>query len=205
VRKQHEDDFVAYVTGRLPVLRRVAAQLAGDAHRGDDLVQQAITRLYTRWRRVSQTEHLDAYVYKILLRVFLDERRLRWSTVRLGASAADLAHRVDVERAAAGVEDHAAGVGDRMLLRAALALLPPKQRAAVVLRFLADRSINEVAEILNAAAYTSGVLTVYDVDGFALEVFTTGDFDAAVALYRTVYVHPGAKESEGLWHYATVS
>ena len=44
--KRHDDDFVAYVTGRLPVLRRVAAQLAGDAHRGDDLVQQAITRLY---------------------------------------------------------------------------------------------------------------------------------------------------------------
>ena len=53
MRKRHEDDFVAYVDGRLPVLRRVAAQLAGDAHRGDDLVQQAITRLYVlRWRRV---------------------------------------------------------------------------------------------------------------------------------------------------------
>src|SRR5689334_1660042 len=77
-------DYVAYVTGRMPVLRRVAAQLAGDPHRGDDLVQQAITRLYTRWRRVARTENLDAYVYKILLRVFLDERRLRWATVRLG-------------------------------------------------------------------------------------------------------------------------
>ena len=41
-----------------------------------------------------------------------------------------------------------------MLLRDALALLPPKQRAAVVLRFLADRSIDEVAEILNVSAGT---------------------------------------------------
>src|SRR5262245_10011011 len=78
-----DEDFVAYVTGRIPVLRRVATQLAGDAHRGDDLVQQAITRLYTHWRRASRTEHLDAYVYKILLRAFLDERRLRWAAVRL--------------------------------------------------------------------------------------------------------------------------
>jgi hypothetical protein len=31
VRKQSDDDFVAYVSGRLPVLRRIAAQLAGDA------------------------------------------------------------------------------------------------------------------------------------------------------------------------------
>lgn len=154
MRTQDEDDFVEYVTARLPVLRRVATQLAGDAHRGDDLVQQAITRLYTRWRRVSRTEHLDAYVYKILLRVYLDERRLRWSTVRLGTSPADLAHRVAADRATAGVEDPATGVGDRMLLREALALLPPKQRAAVVLRFLADRSIEEVAEILNVSSGT---------------------------------------------------
>ena len=82
--KPWEGDFIAYVTGRLPVLRRVATQLAGDAHRGDDLVQQAITRLYTHWRRVAGAENLDAYVYKILLRVFLDERRLRWASVRLG-------------------------------------------------------------------------------------------------------------------------
>ena len=41
-----------------------------------------------------------------------------------------------------------------MLLRDALALLPPKQRAAVVLRFLADRSIDEVAEILNVSTGT---------------------------------------------------
>ncbi len=154
MRKEHDVDFVSYVTGRLPVLRRIAAQLAGDAHRGDDLVQQAITRLYTRWRRVSKAEHLDAYLYKILLRVFLDERRLRWSTVRLGTGPADLAHRRDADRGTARVEDHAATVDDRMLLREALALLPPKQRAAVVLRFLADHSVEEVAEILNVSPGT---------------------------------------------------
>ena len=55
------------------------------------------------------------------------------------------------------------------------------------------------------AAYIGGVLVVYDVDGFAIEVMPSGDFDAAMALYRTVYVHPGAKESEGLWYQATVS
>ena len=136
-------DYVAYVTGRLPVLRRVAAQLAGDPHRGDDLVQQAITRLYTRWRRVARTENLDAYVYKILLRVFLDERRLRWASVRLGVEHSE----VDLAAPTPDVEQ-------RMLLRDALATLPPKQRAVVVLRFIADRSVEEVAEILGIATGT---------------------------------------------------
>jgi len=138
-----DDNFVAYVTGRLPVLRRVATQLAGDAHRGDDLVQQAITRLYTHWRRVADTENLDAYVYKILLRVFLDERRLRWASVRLGPlppGPEQPAPTPDVEQ--------------RMLLRDALATLPTRQRAVLVLRFLADRPVDEVAEILGISAGT---------------------------------------------------
>jgi RNA polymerase sigma-70 factor (sigma-E family) len=147
VRKGPDDDFISYVRGRLPALRRVAAQLAGDAHRGDDLVQQAITRLYTRWRRVAETENLDAYVYKILLRVFLDEQRLRWATVRLGTGPSDLDHLV-------GQSHPTSEVDDRMLLRDALALLPPKQRAVLVLRFLADRPVVEVAEILNVSGGT---------------------------------------------------
>lgn len=142
---RHDEEFAAYVGGRLPVLRRVAAQLAGDAHRGDDLVQTAITRLYSRWRRASTVENLDAYVYKILLRAFLDERRLRWSTVRLGAAPVELA---------AGSEQPHTGAEDRLLLRQALTRLPPKQRAVVVLRFLADRSVGETAEILGISTGT---------------------------------------------------
>jgi RNA polymerase sigma-70 factor (sigma-E family) len=146
-------DFVAYVTGRLPVLRRVATQLAGDPHRGDDLVQQAITRLYVHWRRASRTENLDAYVYKILLRAFLDERRLRWATVRLRGAATDPEHG-DPPPPGARAEDPAGGIADRLLLRDALATLPPKQRAIIVLRFLADRSIDDVAQILEIAPGT---------------------------------------------------
>lgn len=142
-----DDDFVAYVSARMPGLRRVAAHLAGNAHRGDDLVQQALTRLYTNWKRASRTEDLDAYVYKILFRAFLDDRRLRWADVQLGTSAADL------EDASVRVEP-AADVENRVVLRTALATLPSKQRAVLVLRFLADRSVDEVAEILSISQGT---------------------------------------------------
>lgn len=145
-----EADYIAYVTARLPMLRRMAANLAGDPHRGDDLVQQAITRLYTHWRRASQAGNLDAYVYKILLRAFLDEQRLRWASVRLRAAPADPNDSPPSDQAA----DPAGAVADRMLLRDALATLPPKQRAVLVLRYLADRSVDEVAQILDIAPGT---------------------------------------------------
>jgi RNA polymerase sigma-70 factor (sigma-E family) len=142
VRAQHEQDFEAYVTARLPALRRVAAQLAGDAHRGDDLVQQAVTRLYTKWRTASQANNLDAYVHRILVRVFLDERRLGWSGVRLDETPADAA-------APPGVD-----VENRLLLREALGRLPPRQRAAVVLRHIADLPVEDVADILQVSTGT---------------------------------------------------
>jgi RNA polymerase sigma-70 factor (sigma-E family) len=155
VSRSDDAEFVAYVSGRMPVLRRVATQLAGDPHRGDDLVQQAITRLFTHWRRARRSENLDAYVYKILVRVFLDERRLRWASVHLRSAGLEPAR---------GGTDLAAGVENRLLLRQALATLPPKQRAVLVLRFLVDHSITEVAEILDIAP---GTVKSHTHDGLA--------------------------------------
>jgi RNA polymerase sigma-70 factor (sigma-E family) len=140
---EHERDYTAYVTARLQSLRRMAAQLAGDPHRGDDLVQQAITKLYLSWRRASQARNLDAYVHRILVRVFLDERRGRWATVRLDADLTGPA-------GAGPVTDP----DNRLVLHAALGHLPPRQRAVVVLRFLADHPVDEVADMLRISPGT---------------------------------------------------
>ncbi|WP_144118467.1 SigE family RNA polymerase sigma factor [Catellatospora sichuanensis] len=139
---EQEREYVAYVTARLPALRRIAAQLAGDPHRGDDLVQQAITRLFVKWRQASQARNLDAYLHTILVRTFLDDRRLAWSRVSLAPEAG-------TERAATGAD-----VDTRLDLQVALGQMPPRQRAAVVLRFLTDRSVDEVAEILQVSPGT---------------------------------------------------
>ncbi len=130
----------------------------GDPHRGDDLVQQTITKLYARWSVAAKAHNLDAYVHRILIRVFLDERRLSWSGVRLGHVPSD---RSDIPRGASPV---ATNVEDRLILHAALAKLPARQRAAVVLRYLADHSVDEVAEILQVSP---GTVKSQTADGLA--------------------------------------
>jgi RNA polymerase sigma-70 factor (sigma-E family) len=116
--------------------------LCGDEHRADDLVQQTITTLYVRWRRARAVTHLDQYVRTMLVRAFIDERRRGWSRVRLLGEPPDRR----------GPEEP--NVEDRTVLRAALSRIPPRQQAVLVLRFLCDLPVAEVADVLGCSQGT---------------------------------------------------
>jgi RNA polymerase sigma-70 factor (sigma-E family) len=135
-----EQDYVDYVTGRLPLLKRAAYLLCGDSDRADDLVQSTITRLFVHWARASQAENLDGYVHRMLVRRYLDEQRLRWSRVWLTATLPERA------------EQFPAGVEEADAVQAALRALPNGQRAVLVLRFLCDLSVEETAATLRCSA-----------------------------------------------------
>ncbi|MEV0134947.1 SigE family RNA polymerase sigma factor [Dactylosporangium sp. NPDC050688] len=142
MRDELERQYVEYFQPRLPQLHRLAVMLCGDADRADDIVQAAVTTLYTRWRHVRQVDNLDAYVRRSVVNTFLTERRGRWSRVLLTEALPDRA-------AAAGQP-----ADERMVIRAALRALPPKQQAVLVLRFLCDLPVDEVAELLDCSPGT---------------------------------------------------
>jgi RNA polymerase sigma-70 factor (sigma-E family) len=143
MRVAQEQEYVEYVTARMPALSRLAYALCGDGHRADDIVQQAITRLYAHWARASAADNLDAYVRTIVVRAYLDEKRLAWATrVRLSTSPP--------ERAAPDGPD----LDDRAVLQRALARVPRRQRAVLVLRFVYDLPVEEVASVLGCSPGT---------------------------------------------------
>jgi DNA-directed RNA polymerase specialized sigma24 family protein len=111
----------------------VAYLLCQDWDRADDLVQAAVTRLYVHRGQARSADQIDGYVRGILVREFLGARRSEW------------ARRVVL---AGGIPDAAGFVQDRDValdLRGALAKLPPRQRATLVLRFYCDLSIDQIA------------------------------------------------------------
>lgn len=134
-----DNDYTDYVTAALPWLRRTAYLLCGDVHEADDVVQVAITRLYTNWRKARAADSLDAYVRAILVRTFLNERRRPWRRVRLFDQVEGLTavSNPDVET--------------REEVRVALMRVPPGQRAVLVLRFLFDLPIAAVARELKCS------------------------------------------------------
>ena len=135
-------DYLAFVNGRITALRRWAYLLCGDAHQADDLVQDTLTTVYAKWHRVSKADNLDGYVHRILIRTFLNDRRRGWWKVRLFGDSAP-------ERATAGEPTE-----EREVLRAALSRLTPSQQAVLVLRYLCDQSVADVATYLGVSEGT---------------------------------------------------
>lgn len=133
VRADWEDQFVEYFCARAQPLRRLAYSLCGDWHTAEDLVQLAFVRLYRRWPSV-RNESVDAYVRQIVVNAFLTHRRSRRRESLMAEPP---------ERAAGGADP-----ADSLAVRRALAELAPRQRAAVVLRYLEDLPVAEVAALL---------------------------------------------------------
>ncbi|MEO3743621.1 SigE family RNA polymerase sigma factor [Plantactinospora sp. B5E13] len=137
-------EFAAYYSATGARMRTTAFLLCGDWHLAEDLTQIAFTKLYRSWRRVNHHEVLDQYVRRIVVRAFLDERRRPWRR-EFTAGPAD----AGLDRAVEGPD-----VAERLALSAALADLPARERAVLVLRFWEDLSIEQVAEMLALPAGT---------------------------------------------------
>ncbi|MDT0322650.1 SigE family RNA polymerase sigma factor [Streptomyces millisiae] len=136
------DEFVAARWSRLLHLARLLT--GGDRHRAEDLVQESLVKLWFAWPRVAD-EAPEAYVRKVMARAAARSARRRWWGERPVAQLP--------EPPAAG--DVSATVSERSRLEAALAQLPPKQRAAVVLRYYQDLSEGQVAGVLGCPVGTA--------------------------------------------------
>lgn len=135
-------EFADYMSARLPSFRRLALLLCQDWHSADDLVQAAMTRLYLRWAKAARADSIDAYVRTILVREFIRDRRTNW------------ARRVIVTDTPPDLPAPPPDREDFLDLRAAVAGLPPRQRAVLVLRFFCDMRVDECAAALGCAPGT---------------------------------------------------
>ncbi|CAL9567583.1 SigE family RNA polymerase sigma factor [Streptomyces griseomycini] len=141
MRQGRADEYAEFATARAGHLYRSACLLtAGDTHLAEDLVQETLGRLYVRWGRVSRAQNPAAYAQTVLTRTFLAHQRRRSSGERTTDAFPDLP----------GAADGDAPL--RLTLLAALARLPAKDRAVVVLRYWEDRSVEQTADVLDVSS-----------------------------------------------------
>ncbi|WP_380164770.1 RNA polymerase sigma factor [Jannaschia sp. R86511] len=137
-----DDGFRELVRAEQPRLLRLAYGVTGRWASAEDAVQAGLEKAYSAWHLVRRAEDRTAYVRRIVVREAVREakRQARWGT--LEPAAADSAAR------AVGSPE------DRLDLAAALAGLSPKQRAVVVLRYVDDLPVAEVARTLSVGEGT---------------------------------------------------
>jgi RNA polymerase sigma-70 factor (sigma-E family) len=143
VTEDLDGDFSAYAAARLGALRRSAYLLCGDWHKAEDIAQTTLVKLYVAWARVRRAESIDAYARATLARVYLDDGRRRWRGERPTGNLPDTA-----------VPDPSGASSQRLDLARALARLPPRMRAVIVLRCWDDLSIAETARALDCSEGT---------------------------------------------------
>ena len=141
----HDAAYVEFVTARQDRLLRIAYAVCGDANRAEDVLQEALVKLYLAWPRVRKEGSEEAYARRIIVRADLDDRRRPWRRRRVLVPDGDL------ERWPARSELPAE---ERSALFDALQELPPMQRRTVVLRHWLGLSIEETAAELGISIGT---------------------------------------------------
>jgi RNA polymerase sigma-70 factor (sigma-E family) len=133
------EEFTRWARARQRHLLRVALLMTDDRGRAEDLVQDALTQVAMRWTRLREGSP-DAYA-----RTVIYHGNISWWRRRRG------------EVLTSEVVDHPSPgdpVERRLLVRRALALLTPRQRAVVVLRYFEDLTERDAAEVLGVSVGT---------------------------------------------------
>jgi RNA polymerase sigma-70 factor, ECF subfamily len=112
----------------------------GDGLAAEDMAQEAFAKAFRRWSHVGSMDSPVGWVYVVAL----NGARRGWRR-RV---------RTEVAVRTSAVEDHAAAVITAVQLRVALTELTARQRTAVVLRYLADLPIADIAAALDCAPGT---------------------------------------------------
>jgi RNA polymerase sigma-70 factor, ECF subfamily len=151
LRVQAEDDhhaFAQLVSRWEEPIRRLCTRMVGDAHKGEDLKQEAFARLFAKRKAYQPTGRFSTFLWRIALNACYDElRRVK----RRAESALDEEGVEALEAYESDFGDpgsQAVGNEEAELVRRALLRLPEIYRTALVLRHYEGLKLNKIAEIL---------------------------------------------------------
>jgi len=137
-------DFTPFVTAHATPLLRSAYLLTGDRQGAEDLLQDTLERLYVAWPRVDDPV---AYARTTLTRTAIN----RWRTRRRRPEVL-LPEHDDRDDGISG--DGSDARATHAVLMTALAGLPRRQRAVIVLRYLEDLTEADTAATLGCSVGT---------------------------------------------------
>ncbi|OIV37161.1 hypothetical protein BIV57_12595 [Mangrovactinospora gilvigrisea] len=137
-----DEEFDALYTAAFPRLVRQLTLMTGDAEAAQDAVQEAFVRAWSRRSVLDSAELPEAWIRTTAWRLAVS----RFRRLRRGWELAVRHHH--------GPAEVAAPSPDRVLVEQALAALPLNQRRVLVLHYLCDLGVEQIAGETGASAGT---------------------------------------------------
>jgi RNA polymerase sigma-70 factor (sigma-E family) len=141
-----EEAFHDFVAARSASLFRTALLVVGDHQLAQDLLQESLVRTYVAWPRLREVRNAEAYARRVVVTTSISWRRRRSFHERPVEVLPEA-----TGTGAPGGPDLADAVAGRTDLWAQLQSLPPRQRAAVVLRYCEDLSEAQTSELMGCS------------------------------------------------------
>jgi RNA polymerase sigma-70 factor (sigma-E family) len=143
---QQSRDAVAFselVATRSAALVRTAYLVVGDHQLAQDLVQEALVKTYVAWPRLRDVSKAEAYARRTIVTTAISWRRRRSFHERPSQTIPEQAQ-----------PDRTEAIATHDVVWAELSALPPRQRAAIVLRYYEDLSEADTAQVMGCAVGT---------------------------------------------------
>lgn len=135
--------FEQFVGAVGPGLLRLAGVVTADSSSAQDVVQAVLERAFRDWQRISSLDYREAYVRRMVVNEALSLRRRARRIVL-----------TDQLPESVSGSDESSRIAEIEQLSAAVRALPPKQRAAIALRYFCDLSDSDIAEHLGCREVT---------------------------------------------------
>lgn len=140
--KRDEIEFTAWLQERQSALLKAARVICFDTQNAEDVLQEALADVYSRWSKVKAHDNPEAYVMRVMVSKHADMRR-KWLRKKDEKETSwELAENIR------DIADHSDDVAQRLLVQSALKSLSAVQRAVLVLIYEHGLVLREVATIL---------------------------------------------------------
>jgi len=157
------EDFDSFYRREFGAMVALASSVGAGPAIAEDLAQEAMVRAHRHWSKVAGYDNPGAWVRRVTINLATSSARRRTAEVKAKVRLRSRA-RVDLPADSPAHEP----------IWAAVAELPPQQRAAIALHYLEDRPVAEIAEILECSPSTAKV-HLHKARKRLAEVVSTGD------------------------------
>src|SRR5258708_15695948 len=134
--------FLETITNLRPSLHRYCARMTGSVMDGEDIVQEALFEAYRKLDQFDDSRPLKPWLFRIAHNRCIDLLRRRGMRDQVEGNAAI------AEETTTLPESDFLGVG--LAMEHLVLLLPPKERACVLLKDVFDYSLDEIAELVDS-------------------------------------------------------